>query len=49
MTRDKAERHLAEDDERWLSLLEAENMGAGQQITERQRQIGPPYIEELPK
>ena len=49
MKRSAAERHLQEDDERWLSLLAAEQQGAGQQLTDSQRQVGPPRIEELPK
>jgi hypothetical protein len=49
MRRTEAERHLREDDERWLSLLAAEAAGAGPQLTSGQRATGPPQIKELPR
>ena len=49
MPRDVAERYMADDDARWLRYLAAEQQGAGQMLTDQQRQIGPPRIEPLPR
>jgi hypothetical protein len=42
MTRDEAQRYMAEDDRRWLADEAIGN------LSDRQRQIGPPHI-EVPK
>jgi hypothetical protein len=41
MPREEAERHLAEDDARWLTL--------GSLLSEEEHRHGPPFIEELPR
>jgi hypothetical protein len=46
MSREQAEKLLAEDDRRYLELQQLEAEGAGKMLTDRQRfEIGPPRIE----
>lgn len=44
-----AVKRLQRDDAQWLRWQEAEQEGAGQLISDRMHETGPPRIEEIPK